>query len=556
MKKLFNVLKQNINTKLIIKLQNRINNLSVRKKTLIAPLFSALFILILGIVFFGGITKQRDLIDDINMRYRIYNESAQIIEKLIIVHTNLYKGFVWKSAGYEIERIKKLIDNQFQDLAKVEKKIKEIIGSDLLLDDEKKTFDSILKNFKEYEYRSKIAVECIFSDDISTAPLIMQMGDDQFNILYKNLSALMTVQSIITQESHDKSLGSFRFFSFTTLAFIIIFIVLSIIVSIIISGYIEKPIRRIIDFLHESSKGDAADGKKALDIKTGDEIGEFAIYFNKFIADINKANETRDAAMQELKAINGMLVETKDALWGEMEMAKKIQTILLPKKPNASGYDIAVYIDPADEVGGDYYDIVNVNGKDWVVIGDVSGHGIPAGLIMMMVQTSIRSVLAGNPDIKPSELLEITNKVIHYNIQKLGEDKYMTITALALHERGKLYFSGLHQDILIYRAKENRLETIESRGMWIGIDGVLKGMVYDDSFNVETNDTILLFTDGITESMIKRGKSEEMYGPDKLKEIFLANGAKTPEEIKNEIIKSLIGYSPSDDVAIVILKKI
>ncbi|MCP4135249.1 MAG: AAA family ATPase, partial [bacterium] len=81
----------------------------------------------------------------------------------------------------------------------------------------------------------------------------------------------------------------------------------------------------------------------------------------------------------------------------EMEIAANIQTGLLPQNPFIKDYEISAYMNPADDVGGDYYDIINAEGRDWIVIGDVSGHGVPAGLIMMMVQTSIHTVLTQHP---------------------------------------------------------------------------------------------------------------------------------------------------------------
>jgi hypothetical protein len=66
-------------------------------------------------------------------------------------------------------------------------------------------------------------------------------------------------------------------------------------------------------------------------------------------------------------------VSEKAALGTEMELAKKIQTCLLPKSPEIQGYDIAASCESADEVGGDYYDVISVGGYDWIVIGDVSG---------------------------------------------------------------------------------------------------------------------------------------------------------------------------------------
>jgi len=78
-----------------------------------------------------------------------------------------------------------------------------------------------------------------------------------------------------------------------------------------------------------------------------------------------------------------------------------------------------VFLKPADDVGGDYYDIINSEDNNWVIIGDVSGHGVPAGLVMIMVQASIRAYLGKHPETKPSGLLR--DNIIHRNgiIQRL-----------------------------------------------------------------------------------------------------------------------------------------
>jgi len=96
--------------------------------------------------------------------------------------------------------------------------------------------------------------------------------------------------------------------------------------------------------------------------------------------------------------------ENSAKLEKEMEIASNIQSALLPRNPSIKGYEISTYMMPADEVGGDYYDIINVANRDWIIIGDVSGHGVPAGLIMMMVQTCIHNTLNIFPEISPSEL--------------------------------------------------------------------------------------------------------------------------------------------------------
>jgi serine phosphatase RsbU (regulator of sigma subunit) len=248
------------------------------------------------------------------------------------------------------------------------------------------------------------------------------------------------------------------------------------------------------------------------------------------------------------------LSQAMDSLWGEMELARKIQTILLPESPSIKGYDIAATMIPADEVGGDYYDIINVNNKDWLVIGDVSGHGVSAGLVMMMVQTSIQTVINQYPKLPPSKLLNVVNSVISKNIKRFGESKYMTITVLACVEKGKFVFSGLHQDMMLYRPNKRMVEHIETRGMWIGILDKIDGMCKNDSFSMKKGDVLFLFTDGITESI---NDQQEMFGDERLTALFLENCSSTQdvEKIKNNIIQELKNFRIRDDVTLLLLRR-
>ncbi|MBN2158023.1 MAG: SpoIIE family protein phosphatase [Spirochaetes bacterium] len=267
------------------------------------------------------------------------------------------------------------------------------------------------------------------------------------------------------------------------------------------------------------------------------------------------------AANEELEAMNWKLKETRDSLWGEMQLAKKIQTVLLPEKPSISGYEICAYMNPAENVGGDYYDIINEGGKDWIVIGDVSGHGVPAGLIMMMIQTSISTIIADSPGLPPSEVLIRANNTIYKNIQKLGENKYMTITVLAAHSKGEFVFSGLHQDIMVYRKRTGDVDCIDTNGLWIGVVEDLNGKVGDSSFAMEKGDTALLYTDGIFEAWEKsdyRDRNDpfgQMFGTERLKDTFRKSAEKPIDEIKADILSALEHYECMDDITMVIIRR-
>lgn len=267
---------------------------------------------------------------------------------------------------------------------------------------------------------------------------------------------------------------------------------------------------------------------------------------------VDERTEELQAALAKLQVTNGELVDTRDALWGEMQLAKKIQTVLLPKNPMMQGYQVLGYMQTAEEVGGDYYDVINTGDHDWFVIGDVSGHGVSAGLVMMMVQTATHILLRHSPNTEPSELLTSINETIANNIRQLGEDRYMTITVFAAHQKGRFIYSGLHQDILIYRAETDKVEAVETEGIWLGVVDDIDGMGSDRAIELQQNDVLLLYTDGVVEAVDSAGK---MYGHEKLSAALKVSGTKSVEEIRDAIISDLEGYKKDDDVTILILKR-
>ncbi len=276
---------------------------------------------------------------------------------------------------------------------------------------------------------------------------------------------------------------------------------------------------------------------------------------------VEQRTEELNSAMEELTATNDQLKEARDELWGEMELTKKIQSSLLPGRPLIAGYDVAVHIAPAAQVGGDYYDVINCPGLDWVVIGDVSGHGVPAGLVMMMAQTAIRTLLRNNPDVEPHRLIEAMNGVLHENIKKIAEDKYMTLTVIAVHHDGTLRFSGLHEDILIYNAATGRVSANETDGVWIGMYGDIGGQVRSDTLALEPGDVMLLHTDGVVQAWHResvRGQRTpeiDMFGQKRLISLLERNGDQSPNIILNEIIRDLEGFRRDDDATVVVVKR-
>ncbi|MCP4134792.1 MAG: SpoIIE family protein phosphatase [bacterium] len=306
------------------------------------------------------------------------------------------------------------------------------------------------------------------------------------------------------------------------------------------------PLKGLMAGVRHLTEGDL---KFKIKIFSKDELGRLGESFNTMSEQLRQHQENLEALVTERTK---QLEEAMDALWGEMELAQKIQTALLPLDPQLEGYKIAASLMPADEVGGDYYDVINIGEYNWVIIGDVSGHGITAGLIMMMAQTSIHTVLIQNPSMEASLLIETINETMTANIKLLGESKYMTLTVLAAFKDGEFIFAGLHQDILVYRSASDTVESIETSGMWIGIEQDINGLLPVDSLTLDYGDIMVLYTDGVTEAL---DENEEMFSDEKLVQLLKENGTKTPFEIHWAIKDELEPYKKPDDVTIVIIKR-
>ena len=260
------------------------------------------------------------------------------------------------------------------------------------------------------------------------------------------------------------------------------------------------------------------------------------------------------AANHDLDHSRLALKDARDALWGEMEVAKHIQTALLPQGRLMGGFQVEVFMQPAAEVGGDYYDLIeSAHGEQWMAIGDVSGHGVESGLVMMMTQTSLLSMVTDLPQRSPSEVFERVNRVLCENIGRLGTGRYMTLN-LVRFEGDRLRVAGKHQDILVWRKEQDAVETVENEGVWIGIVPDTRGVVSDLELELAPGDVALFFTDGITEAV---GQGNEMFGQDRLTEVF-RHAAKLPlDQAKQALVGAVNRFwtRQEDDITLVLVRR-
>jgi len=271
------------------------------------------------------------------------------------------------------------------------------------------------------------------------------------------------------------------------------------------------------------------------------------------------------AATQQLKNSNEHLEQqvadrtrelqsTLSEVWAEMDLAKKIQTVLLPPNQRLKNYEIAAIMNPAESVGGDYYDVVPSADRLWVAIGDVSGHGVTAGLIMMMIQTAIRTLISASGNTgpySPADVLVRANQAVRSNLERVGNGQYMTITLLEI-DGPRVRFAGLHQDLLVYRAARGFVERIETHGVWIGVLEDVSRLLEDESFVLEPGDVVLLYSDGITELRLQG----QLLGTEELARRFqlTAREGYGPSAIIRNLIESVADLTANDDVTLLALR--
>ncbi len=246
------------------------------------------------------------------------------------------------------------------------------------------------------------------------------------------------------------------------------------------------------------------------------------------------------------------VVQARDRLWGEMQLARLIQSALLPDKHHIGHYESAAIMLPTDVVGGDYYDLIEADGTHWVAIGDVSGHGVDSGLLMMMAQTSLYSVIQARPNSGPAEVLIHANRVLKDNIQRMGAELYFTVLLMRL-EADRVVYAGKHTDWLLYRAGTAEVEMLPTVGTWLGITDDLDGHLHDSSVAIGRGDIIMLFTDGITES---RNAAGEFFGEERLALLLEKNAREPIKRIGQSVLDSIMTFSPNqtDDISLVLLR--
>jgi len=245
----------------------------------------------------------------------------------------------------------------------------------------------------------------------------------------------------------------------------------------------------------------------------------------------------------------------------EMELAKRIQTALLPKDTNKHPeLEISASMLPAAEIGGDYYDVQEGDsGSIWISIGDVSGHGMTPGLIMMIAQTVLATIVSEGKDerIDPVDLVAKVNRQVYANVhERLGSENFMTFNAIKYSGGGQLSYAGAHLPILVHRASTGSGEEHDTAGTWLNLMPEISGVLVKGEFALGLGDTMVIFTDGITEAFSEEG---EMFGIPRLKECVARNIGKSVEGLRAAVMEEVLAWSrgvKADDMTVVAVRRV
>lgn len=236
----------------------------------------------------------------------------------------------------------------------------------------------------------------------------------------------------------------------------------------------------------------------------------------------------------------------------EMSMAFKIQTGLLPKEhPQIEGYDIAGKSIPAKAVGGDYFDFIDLgDGRLVSCLGDVSGKGMPAALLMSNLQATFRGQDLG--DRSPAEIMRRSNILLFRSTEP---DRFATFF-FGILDSAKHEFSycnaGHNYPVLV--SGDDRFRHLELSGLLLG--ALEESQYRDESIPLNTGDTLLVFSDGISEAINEAG---DEFGEQRIPEIVIRNRGSSALELIDSIIREVMTFSKGlaqrDDMTVVAIKR-
>jgi len=244
----------------------------------------------------------------------------------------------------------------------------------------------------------------------------------------------------------------------------------------------------------------------------------------------------------------------KQRLESELSIAKRIQTSILPRDLAVRGLEVAATMLPATEVGGDYYDVLPTPYGCWIGIGDVAGHGLRPGLVMMMLQSIVSALVHSDPQAKPRDVLRVVNAVLYENVrERLQQDEHATLSLISYTEDGRLTFAGAHEDMLVLHADTGEVELVPTLGTWVGATKDIDEATQDSQYRLRDADVLVLYTDGVIEAQNAQG---EQFGIERLSHQLSRLGKEPAAQIRDGLCAAVTEFMDEqhDDIALLVAR--
>lgn len=302
-----------------------------------------------------------------------------------------------------------------------------------------------------------------------------------------------------------------------------------------------NPFRKLAQWVRTLGHEEVED---ELDIDSSTELGEIAQAFSDITTKLRESQ--KNLAEQE-------------RLRKEMQVAQEIQRTLLPTElPKVEGFAIATFYEAAKEVGGDYFDFVEVDRDTLgIAVADVSGKGVPGSLVMTMIRTALRTEARGV--YSASEVLARVNDFV---INDMKKGMFVTVFYAILDSKRRRinYASAGHNPMILYRGATRKTYYLNPQGFPIGIalpeKDLFRRTIQSDTIRLAPDDILILYTDGITEAM---NPQREMFGDERLLQV-IREYSHLPvdafvEQLKSELHSFTEGNAQSDDITLVAVKE-
>jgi len=239
---------------------------------------------------------------------------------------------------------------------------------------------------------------------------------------------------------------------------------------------------------------------------------------------------------------------------GELDVARKIQFDLIPQHSSGiNNFEVVSYYEPAREVGGDYFDVIELKERAFICVGDISGKGMAAALYMVRVQAIIHMLLENFSSVK-----EIIINLKKYFSKNLRREYFLTLSMASIEKDGSINICRAgHMPTYWYKNDSKEFDILCPRGIGIGLNdkGVFEKTLEEITIKPASKDIIFFFTDGISEAM---NSYFQLFGEENIKRIIKNNSEKSAAEIKNALLNAITAFRgtayQNDDLTFIILK--